>query len=350
MAAFDYRSNGYTHGFEAYRDTWVSLNDSLDNLFFILEGRARTGGTFTAYLMESDVLGHVGTPEDCTHLLLMLAGRIEEFRAAHPERRFHFTLFSDHGMDFTGIPADRLLDFKDELPKVDVVPVTTLADRDPAAGVFAIPIVHTRVTYLALHTHEERIADVAERVSNLESVEFATGRLASPRDAPPAREWYGIWAQGRLALAFGYIPETSSYVVRGDGAQFGIPITSGIVRDEDLFDLTKDGRYPDLLYRIRTGLGTVGVEYPAQVLVSFRTGWGSVGFRLPGGLADFSGGSHGAADDLSTLGVLVSDERELPDAVRADSLLTLFPRLARHLRDRGLTLVEGDPDAARPLR
>jgi hypothetical protein len=122
------------------------------------------------------------------------------------------------------------------------------------------------------------------------------------------------------------------------------------VRDEDLFDMTKEGKYPDLFYRIRTGLIALGVQYPAQVLVSFRTGWGSVGFTLPGGLADFSGGSHGAADDLSTLGVLLSDERELPDAVRADSLLTLFPRLAQHLRDRGLDLLDGDPDAARPLR
>src|SRR5207237_6019738 len=30
LAAFDYRSNGYTHSFEAYRDPWVSLNDSPD--------------------------------------------------------------------------------------------------------------------------------------------------------------------------------------------------------------------------------------------------------------------------------------------------------------------------------
>src|SRR2546427_7564384 len=53
LQAFDYRSNGYTHGLEAYRDPWVSLNDTFDNLFFNLEGRSATSSAFTAYLIES---------------------------------------------------------------------------------------------------------------------------------------------------------------------------------------------------------------------------------------------------------------------------------------------------------
>jgi hypothetical protein len=352
LRAFDYRSNGYTHGLEAYRDPWVSLGETYDNLFFNLEGRAATGNAFTAYMIESDVLGHIATPEDCIRMTLMLAERIEQFRKAHPERIFHFTLFSDHGMDFSGIPAARLLDFNEELPKVGVVPVRSLRDHGPAGGVYAIPIVHTRVSYLALHSHEEQAAEVALRVSGMECVDFAAGPLDTPRDAPPSSQWYGVWALGRLAVSFGYIAATSTWLLPegGEYARFGIHAGPGQVRDEDLFDATRHGKYPDLLYRLRTALSTLGVENPAQVLVSFRTGWGSVGFHLPGGLDAFAGGSHGAADDVSSLGVLLSDERDLPDAVRADSLLTLFPRLAERIRARGLTVLPGDPDAARPLR
>jgi hypothetical protein len=356
LAAFDYRANGYTHSFEAYRDTWVSLGDSLDNLFFTLEGRAETDSVFTAYLLESDVLGHIATPEDCAKMLSMLADRIEQFRTSHPRRAFHFTLLSDHGMDFAGIQGDHLLDFKDELPKVGITAVRSLAGRDPRKEVYAIPVVHTRVTYLALHTHPDLIAEVGSRIARLESVDFTASRIAAPAGAPAAREWYGLWSEGRLAASFGYVPETSSYVIPASAglARFGMPLGFAAgeafktVPDEELFERSKDGKYPDLFYRVRTALTDVGVDFPSDVLVSFRTHWGSVGFRLPGGLDAFAGGSHGAADDAGTLGVLISDERDLPDAVRADGFLALFPHAAQHLRDRGLKLLEGDPDAARP--
>jgi len=341
LAAFDYRSNGYAHGLEAYRDPWVSIGDSLDDLFFTLEGRIGTEDAFTGYMLESDVLGHTATPADCAQLLGMLASRIEQFRASHESRNFHFTLLSDHGMDFTGIPPERLLDLNDELPKVGVVPVRSLGGRDPKQEVYAVPIVHTRVTYLAMHTHPDLIAEVGLRTSRLESVDFVAGRLGPTR--------YGLWSGGKLAVSFEYLPESSSYLADGDLARFGIdPRLVQGVSDQDLFNLTKDAKYPDLFYRVRTSLSDTSVEYPADLLVSFRTGWGSVGFRLPGGVGEFSGGSHGSADDLA-YGVLISDERDLPDAVRADSFLSLFPRAAEHLRGRGLDLLEGDPDAARSL-
>src|SRR5207244_3943905 len=39
LQAFDYRAHGYTHNLEVYSDTWVSLGESIDDLFFELEGR-----------------------------------------------------------------------------------------------------------------------------------------------------------------------------------------------------------------------------------------------------------------------------------------------------------------------
>ena len=78
--AWDYRSHGYSHNFEVYSDTWVSLGESLDDLFFQLDGHAQTSNVFIGYFMEGDVLGHTGVPEDCTKLLLRLEhGKLADF-------------------------------------------------------------------------------------------------------------------------------------------------------------------------------------------------------------------------------------------------------------------------------
>lgn len=342
LGAFDYRSHGYLHNFEVYSDTWVSLGESLDELFFQLEGRAQTDRAFIAYLMEGDVLGHTGIPENSTKTLLRLAARIEKFRAAHPERTFHFTLLSDHGMDFTGMPVSHYLDYNRELPKVGITPVGSLGGRDPSQGLYAVPILHVRLMYFALHTLKEQVAEAGRRVTELESVDFAVGRLGPSKHA--------IWSGGQLAGTFDY--SAGTYLLDGDFSRFGVPASVTAASDEALFALTKAGRYPDLFYRTRTALSHLGVEFPADVMVSCKTGWQSAGaIPLPASKGDafIPGGTHGGAN-VDGIGVLVSDERDLPDAVRADAFLDLFPHLAAHLREHGVALHDPDPDAFRPHR
>jgi len=340
LRAFDYRSNGYSHHFGVYSNTWVSLGESLDELFFALDGRAETGSAFLGYLMEGDVLGHIGRREDCADTLLRLAARIEAFRAAHPRRRFRFTLLSDHGMDFTSMLARNFLDYSEELPRVGITPVTSLGGR--TEGVYAVPILHVRLMYFALHTHPHLVAEVGRRASELESVDFAAGRLGPSR--------YGLWSGGRLEGTFEHAD--GAYALRGDFSRFGVPAGIAAASDEELFAFTRHGMYPDLFYRLRTGLSDVGLDFPADVLVSTRTGWQSAGaIPRPGGDPDafITGGAHGGAN-ADGIGALVSEERDLPDAVRADAFLDLFPRLAEHLRANGIELQPPDADAARPHR
>jgi hypothetical protein len=338
LHAFDFRSHGYSHNFEVYSDTWLSLGESIDELFWQLEGRAQTGNVFIAYLMEGDVLGHTGRREDCTRTLLRLAARMEEFRSAHPERRFHFTLLSDHGMDFSGMPANHYLDYDEELPKVGITPVTSLAGHE---GVYAVPILHVRLMYFALHTRMELVPEVGRRVSELESVDFAAGRLGPSH--------YAIWSAGKLAGTFEH--SNGTYLLNGDFSRFGVPAGVTSVSDEALFAMTRDGRYPDLFYRMRTALSEVGAEFPAEVMVSCNTGWQSGGaVPHPGGGDTFlSYGTHGGAN-ADGIGALVSEERDLPGAVRADAFLDLFPHAAEHLRERGIALRDTDPDTLRPHR
>ena len=120
-------------------------------------------------------------------------------------------------------------------------------------------------------------------------------------------------------------------------------------------DLTRESaeqRFrPDLLYRMRTALSDVGTENPAEVMVSCKTGWQSGG-AIPhpgGGDAFVPYGTHGGAN-VDGIGVIISEERDLPGAVRADAFLDLFPHAAEHLRERGIAMRPADPDAVRPHR
>ena len=59
----------------------------------------------------------------------------------------------------------------------------------------------------------------------------------------------------------------------------------------------------------------------------------------------FRTASHGAMDGIGSQAMLLTDEREVPAVLRSENILDLFPALRAHLEDRGLELVEGDPNA-----
>ncbi|MGK5085189.1 alkaline phosphatase family protein, partial [Bdellovibrionota bacterium FG-1] len=337
------------------RDTFVSIGESLDNLFFLLSGRIQTAPVFSAYLLEYDVMGHMQTPQDTTRALKMLSDRIEKFIKNHPERRIHFTLISDHGMDFIRVKGDRFVRMSDELSKVGITPVDSLIGHDPKKELYAIPIMHTRVTYVALHTHPDLIQEVAGRVSSLASVDLAISKVKAPEKAPTGNtsplEWTGIWADGKIAVQFGFDPTTNQYFfpAHQNYARLEIPLQGDqdlSMSDDALFALMKDRKYPDLFYRARTSIAPVGLEHPADVLVSFKPTFCSLGFSLPGADDIASAGFHGAMEELGTLGTLLTNERNVPDAVRADTVLDLFPKFKQHVRDLGASYVEGDPNAS----
>lgn len=362
LHAFDYMANGYLHGIEAYRDTYVSIGDTLDNLFTLLGGRIETTDVFAAYLLEFDVLGHMQNSQDVQKAFGMLAKRIEKFRSDHPNRNVHFTLLSDHGMDFIRVQGDHFIKFDDELRKVGVLPVDHLSGYDPKSQLFAIPIMHTRVTYLALHTHPDLVRELAGRVSTLSSVDMAISRLRGPQDAglddapeaPHPLDWYAIWAEGKIAIAFGfdpgtdqyYLPAGQRYTLFGYDPKFAEDERYKILSDDEIFAATRHTDYPDMFYRARTSITPVSTVYPADVMVSFKPSYCSLGFTLPGSDDIASAGFHGNMHQLGSLGTLLTNERQLPDVVRSDTFLELFPRMRDHMRKRGVEVIEGDRNAS----
>jgi hypothetical protein len=340
--AFDYHASSYLDALWSYDRPVYGFYRGLDNLFVALAGHGQTQETFTAYLLETDVVGHIRSEDDVVQTLLELSARIEDFKRAHPERTFVFTLFGDHGMDGVKKPVENVVDFRDQLEAAGVAAVDSLADADKEEGPAAVTVLHTRVTYVVLHIRPHHVAEVARRASTCSAAElvFARGEAPGP-GYPEGLSWVSAWREGGLAASFGYEPATDSYWLPAevDWAALDLPVSfapgarHGVFSDEALFALSAERTYPDFFFRARTALEPVGVEYPADAVVSFRPLFMSVGFQVPvgGGNAVGTAGSHGAMDHLGSVAALLSEERELPAAVRSDTLLELFPELSEHL-------------------
>ncbi len=345
LKAFDYRSNGYTHSIGVYHDTFANLGESYDNLFFTLDGRSQTNSTFSAYLIEIDAMGHIFKPEDVVESLRILDKKINVFKAKHPDKKFVFTILADHGIDFVNVESKNLMKLSEEIKKVGVTPVENI--RGQTAPHYAVPIDHVRLTYLSLHTSAEQVKPVATKVSELPFIDVTVAKIRFPNEAQKTltTDWYGIYESGKEIVDFGYDAQKNTYLIPTamNWERFGISKkepagkspTYSEFSDEDLFAFSKHSAYPDLFYRIRTGLSAVGVQYPADVLLSLKPGFAAIGFTLPGGSKDFSlAGFHGSLRDLGTVATLLTEERDLPDAVRSEDIYKLFPDFQKNVSEK----------------
>jgi len=51
-------------------------------------------------------------------------------------------------------------------------------------------------------------------------------------------------------------------------------------------------------------------------------------------------------DALGAVRSLITEERDLPDAVRADNFLELFPRMREHIKRRNIPMRDPEPNEA----
>lgn len=349
--AFDFHASSYLDALWSYDRPFFGYYRGLDNLFVALAGRSQVQDTFSAYVLETDVIGHIRSGDDVVEALVALSERIEKFKRQHRERTFVFTLFGDHGIDGVAKPPEAVVDFRDQLEEAGVATVESFEDADKVDGPSAVAILHTRVTYVALHVREQWVAEVARRASTCAAADLVFARGAPRPGYPEGLAWVSVWREGNLVASFAYEAATDSYWLPGevDWAALDLPVTFapgasyGVFSDEALFALSLDRTYPDFFFRARTAFEPISVEFPADVLVSYRHPFMSVGYQVPISSANEVGtaGSHGAMDRLGSMGALLSEERELPPAVRSDNLLELFPSLVDHMRRRNVELFPG---------
>jgi hypothetical protein len=330
---FDFLGDGYFWMKRGYEDPEAALAPTLDELFWVLARRARTQPAFLAYLLNIDVLGHKGGPQRAAAALVELSRRIEAFKARHPGR-FRFTLFGDHGNAHV---KARLIDPRDVLRAVGVEPVERLGSGERLE---AVPIVHVRVTYVALHTRPGEAGAVAERASTHTDVELAVARAGVGAIAGISGDRFGIWQggvghffvrdrRGRIALEN---PEQWRESFALDFARVGVaaaPAADSLVLDDAAaFALFRPGRYPDLVARVATAFTHPAASIPADVLLSLPDDVASYGFHIPGsGDGVAIDGFHGGLGRGGSLSVLASEAIAPAPMTRADDLADLFPAL-----------------------
>ena len=350
--AFDFHASEYLDALWSYDRPVFGYYRGLDHLFVTLDGRSQTQSAFAAYVLETDVVGHIRSEDDVVDILVTLSERIERFKRDHPERTFVFTLYGDHGIDGIKKPPENVIDFRDQLDAAGVKSVESFEEADKVDGPAAVPILHTRVTYIAIHARPRWVSEVARLASTCAAADLVFARGAAPRpDYPGELRWVSAWREGNLVATFGYEAATDSYFLPADvdWAALDLPVTftpgatHGVFSDEALFALSAERTYPDFFFRARTAFEPIGQRFPPEVLVSFRHPFMSVGYSAPVGSANEVGtaGSHGAMDRLGSVGALLSEERPLPATVRSDNLLELFPSFVEHLNRRQVTQLPG---------
>jgi hypothetical protein len=337
---FDFLGDGVSWQARSYGDPLGALSGTLDQMFDVIAGRARTQRQVLAYLINVDVVSHIGGIDLAEAAVVEIDQRIRRFRQGQ-RQTFGFTLFSDHGN--AHLPS-RLVEARDILGAAGVAAVTSLHPLPSRAGgappLEAVPIVHTRVSYVALHTHRARAAEIAALTSASPDVELAVSRLeADGAGQGSGEQRFGVFRRGDRHV-FRRAPDGVITVeepqrwgwLGADLAPFTIVPGGGEARlsDSDTLAITLAGPYPDLFYRVATAFSDPAARYPAEVLWSLPDDVASIGFEIPAvsGIRA-NDGFHGNLGRRASLAALASDTFPLPAAVRSDTLLDLFPSLAR---------------------
>lgn len=355
---FNYFGNGYSDKYLIYQQRPLSYARRLDEIFIRLDGVSETSTIFAGYIPETDTRSHMDSEADIIEMMLQLSEKIDTFKANHRDKEFVFTLFSDHGNDFVHVPVEKMVEYDKEMEKLGITPVLSLTQNDPNEALYAIPIVHTRVTYVAIYAHKQNEEIIAEKVSTLESVENIISHASKPEAYTGSQEyeWYAVWKNGVKALSYGFDPVNDMYLLTytDDYQAFGLEIPFATtelfqaISDDDLFEAIKNSNYPDLFFRTRTALNEVGIEYPASMILSCKTGYASIGFKIPGGANEIASSSfHGAIDAAGSTGLILTEEKDLPTVTRADTFVDLFPNMKTFVTDiRGLEMVSGDANGS----
>jgi hypothetical protein len=329
-ARFDFLGDGETWQLNSYLDVAAAFRPTLDAMFDTIAGRARTKRRILAYLLNVDVMSHLGDLDQAVEMLVELDRRIRAFQGAS-RRPIRFTLFSDHGN--AHVPS-RMVDPRDILTNVGVASVDTLAASSPSR-LEAVAVVHTRVSYAALHTAGRDVAAIAARASTHPDVDLAVGKLPDGEaDAGRGRQRFGVWRAGRAHTFMRDGDGTITVDAAASWDWIGVDLGPwrdavtgrATLSDEDAFEATREGPYPDIFYRVATAFSSPAAQYPADIFLSFPDDVAVVGYIAPGvGEIPAASGFHGSLTRAATLSVVASQSFPLPAAVRSDNLADMFP-------------------------
>jgi len=285
-------------------------------------GAAPQTRDYFAFLKGTDGLLHIRGPERLAVALESLDKILREIQTTCGGET-EIVLFSDHGMN---LRENHRIHLKTHLRSRGFALSNSFSER--SRDTLAIPAFGL-CGYAAIYCgDEERIADVANSLVELQGVDFSIYK--DGKDAIAVTGAKGV-ARVDLKQTKG---ETSFRYLTSDGDplqlhpilemlnQAGKLDEAGFASDKDWLENTANHIYPDPLANLYTSLHTQRVRHTADILVSLRDGYyyGWSPFARLTRLA----ATHGNALRPSSNAFLMSTHRTLPPYVRADDAQPLL--------------------------
>jgi hypothetical protein len=275
---------------------------------------------FVAYLGTSDAVLHLHGREGARAFLLEADAYLQELQARVRERvgrDLKIDIVSDHGS--TMMPS-QVVPVQDAFEACGFRRNMKMeGERDVA---FALPGI---VGSMAISVRPAMQEEAARCLAPLPGVDLVA---VNRGDAVGVVSAHGEAEVRQLGTA----PERYRYVaLRGDPLGL-LALAPGVgnAREFDetsLFALTRDGERPDPLRRLWRGFhGEVGS--PSSLLLSLDDGYevGNPALRFATKLRGGHAGTHGSLTRLSSLGVLASNWRDVPDANTTVASRLLFEK------------------------
>ncbi|HTR41213.1 MAG TPA: alkaline phosphatase family protein [Pseudomonadales bacterium] len=295
------RSMGYIYSVHVFEY-------ELHNLMNTFWDKENTNANYYIYLRSSDDAQHM--ERDIFSMLSMLDKDLQKMRAryrAQTGRDLQIVLLSDHGHNHAGRGE-----------RVQVVAylesagynITRTIDgtKDvvlPTAGI---------EDWIEIHNDPPETEKLAESLTHLKGVDVIAARLSEPTN-----NFLVLNSEGERAL-IQWNPTNNTFkysAEKGDPLNY-LPVVESLSREKkldadgfatanDWMSATMTNHYPLALQRIVRGLTCVTLN-PATILVSLDNRYVHAGWLVNGGSQlESCGSTHGALDEINSLGVLLTN-------------------------------------------
>ncbi|HYG34783.1 MAG TPA: hypothetical protein VEC99_08370 [Clostridia bacterium] len=262
---------------------------------------------YYAYLCSTDDAQHMSC--DIRELLCTLDAELQELRAryrAREGRELEVLILSDHGNDHAG-PGKRV-----QVRRFLKAAGYRVAESIRSPADVVLPTVGMQ-SWVEIHNAPEATAELLQLLTHLEGVDLLTAPVPGRTN-----QFILLNSQGKRALIDWDAGRNSfRYSVQTGDPIFYQPVMEilsrqhrlspeGFATADDWMDATLTHRYPLALERIVQGHTRITLN-PASILISLKNGYVHADwFIKAGGDLMKCGGTHGALDDQSSNGIVLS--------------------------------------------
>jgi hypothetical protein len=316
--------------------------------------RNNTNANYYIYLRSSDDAQHM--ERDILSMLSMMDKDLQEMRAryrAQEGRDLQIVIISDHGHNHAG--RGERVQVRAGLENAGYHITQSIGGpKDvvlPTAGI---------EDWIEVHNDPPETEKLAEVLSQVKGADVVAARLPQPTN-----DFLVLNARGERALIqWNPTNNTLKYSAeKGDPLNY-LPVVAALSREkkldangfataDDWMSATMTNHYPLALRRIVRGLTCVTLN-PATILVSLDNRYVHAGWLVNGSSQlESCGSTHGALDDVNTLGVILTNfepTRDLPTDQVA-GFFDDFPGLRKYrTRENGAEFVTKEEQAMTHIR